>query len=667
MNATTYQNITPREASPGSTSKLFYFYRIRTGTQPTRFLPGDGAKLHFANRDTDTLTLPGMPAGFLAAGDTVKAYYKGTCVFIGEVETIVEINGRGDDATNTVTCAGPWAKMSRMIYRQYWTQSGNPALSSRLILNSTRLGSPQNLNSELCEIVDYARAACGLDYRASGDISVSSQQLPFDECRDITVADAIKRELRFFPDAICKFDYSSEPPTIIIKRSVQGYTNPRYYPANAKKTAVQRVRNAHPIDGVDLEIETTGTVNGVEYRNITHQTAGNTATDNPNCLYATLQIRGASSNATIESAKIVTEARPQSLNDKNWWRARHPRLAKYSANEIEITQGKQTMANGDDPYDYAYITTATAGELDAVGKAHVISEFSCVAKITTSDDVEENIWLYMYYLTTTDAGRTYTWVADSTAETSESVPSGLAAAILASRSGALQAERFTMRLGDSFPQLGDLLTEDGQNLILQSFDVDCGALTVDLNFGVPDHLSPEDMASLLSGFRNKRTTVSSTLRKTGKVADTGKNVELGVIKPISSTEFTPGSKTKTTIKSIALSPTTGAIELDSAAVPQGKTIAVKTLTLLGAGTNGADKQIKILAAEDMTIDPDGGSLEVASGTTVVTGISWNPTTYSLDVTTAPLAVDANGKLCVDSLHATTTPIGTVSHSSLHAS
>ena len=192
MTPSAYESLTPREASPGSGSRLFAFYK----NGATRFYPGDGAKLHFANRDVDTLSLPQVPSGFLAAGDSVSVSYRGKTVFTGEVATIVESRGRGSDATQTVTCVGPWSKMQRLVYRQNWFTGSGYALSSRLVLNETQSGAAQSLNSELAEIAAHGASPCG--YKV-GSISVSSQCLPYDECRDITVADAIKRELRFFP------------------------------------------------------------------------------------------------------------------------------------------------------------------------------------------------------------------------------------------------------------------------------------------------------------------------------------------------------------------------------------------------------------------------------------------------------------------------------------
>lgn len=545
MTGAENESLVPREATPGATSELFSFARIRSGAT-SRFYPGAGTRLRFANRDVDSLEMPGVPSGYLAPGDVVTATYKGACVFRGDVATIVEARGRGDDATQTVTCVGPWSKMQRLVYRQNWYTGGGYSRSSRLVLNETQGGAAQNLNSELYEIANHGATPCGYTVAVS-DVAVSTQQLPFDECRDITVADAIRRELRFFPKAICRFDYSGATPALKIKETASPST--AAYVASIPKTAREYVYTAHPITGVDLEIEATGTVDGVEYRQISHQTAGDTAAGNPDCLYATLQIRGASSNTVRQTFKSVTEAIPGDLNSIGWWKQKHPRLANVALAAIKsITEGTRSPAN------YSRISAATAGELEEAGLRCEVSKFSCKVTIETEDDREEDLYLTAHFLTTNATGtaadpKTYTWVTDSSSESGETVPSGLAAAILAERSGRLVSEKFTMRLGDALPTLGDAIVESDGTVFLQSFEVDCARLTAELSFGVPEHLTPEDMASLLSGFRNKCTTTSATMRKTGKAEDGGAKVELGGIPPLSSTEFAPGTKAKTTVSS----------------------------------------------------------------------------------------------------------------------
>lgn len=623
-----YQALTPREANPGAASRLFSFTRIRSGTA-TRFYPGDGTKLHYANRDVDTLEMPGVPSGYLAAGDVVTASYKGACVFRGEVATIVETRGRGTDATQTVTCVGPWSKMQRLVYRQLWFTGGGYSYSSRLILNQTKSGDAQGLDSELREIAAHGASACGYS-AASADIAVSSQILPSDECRDITVADAIRRELRFFPAAICRFDYSAETPALKIVRDTAPET--AAYVAAVPKSARSCSYNAHPITGVDLEIEATGTVDGIEYRQISHQTAGDTTAGNPDCLYATLQIKGASQSAVKQSFTSVTEDIPGDLNDVAWWRARHPRLANVAESAIAITEGARTPSN------YPRISAATAGELEEAGLHCEVSTFTCKATITTEDDTEEDIFLTLQFLTTNAEGtaedpKIYTWVTETSAESGETVPVGLAATILAERCGTLVSERLSIRLGDSLPVLGDAIVEPEGTVFLQSMDIDCGSLTADLDFGAPEHLSPEDMASLLSGFRNKRTTTSSYVRKAGKPKDAD-TVEMGAIPPLSSSEFAPGVKKLTTIKGVATE--SGDIRLDPSGLAPGETIGVHEIKVDYRNTPAS--RVKYLGSGDITL----GYREIRGGSGILVAESEDGTSVTISATGQAGGGDAGG-------------------------
>ena len=605
----------------------FKFYRIRGG-QETRIYPHAGARLHFGSREADSLTLPTLPVGTLAAGDQVKVTYTAgrdgapRTVFLGTVDKRSRRYSGGSEQTENVTVLGPWAKMARLVYLQdgtYATPSGQSFVigtdySSRLILNETKNGIHQTLNDALLEIANGAKAVCGYQV-SSTDISVSTQILPSDECRDITVADAIRRELRLFPKAVARFEYSTTPPTLVIdKGSAADYSVP-------DKTEREIEFDENPITGVDLEIEATGEIDGASYRQITHQKAG-TAAGNPGCLYATLQIKGASSNTVRQSFKSVTEDPSGSWKSADWWKQKHPRLANVATSALTLSEVK-CDGSASLPTNYPRISAATAGELEEAGLKCKVFKFTAKATIETTDDKEEEVYLTMHFLMTNAKGtaddpKTYTWVSESSAESGETVPAGLAATILAERCGSIRSERMTIRLGETFPAIGDTITDDNQTLPLQSFDVDCADLTAELNFGAPEYLSPEDMSALLSNFRNKRTTTSSTIRKTGKESDKGaSNVEMGGIPPLSSTEFKPGTKSKTTIK--ASSGSGGSIELDSSKLEGGEKVEVHDLTIKGEKEED-DKIFKVLSNKDVKIPAVGvTSLNGLTGALTIIG------------------------------------------------
>ena len=620
MTIADYTAVTPREATPGASSVLFSFYRIRASAADQRFFP-EGAKLHFASKAVDTLTVS-APVGFFASGDQVRVEYKGQTVFRGTLERRTKRKGHGTLETETAVFAGPWSAMARLVYRQNWKTSSGYERSSRLILNQYQDGTAQSLNSELTEIVDHGASACGY---TRGTINVSTQKLPFDECRDITVADAIRRELRFFPKAVTRFDYSTSTPTLSIVRARSAFAPPEILSRDYSY-------NEHPITGVDLEIETTGEVNGFVYRTHDHQTAGNTLAGNPDCLYATLQLRGASASNVNQSFSSVTEDLPQNLGDKSWWIQKHPRLAGIAASAIAISNAACDLVLTDQgPFGCRpRISANTAGELAAVGLVAKVGKFTCTCTITGTDDVEENIELTMFFLLTNATTRTYSWTVSSSTSAAETVPSGLAAAILADRSGELEGETLVIRLGDNFPQLGQTL----DNLLLQSFDVDCATLEATLNFGIPEHLSIEDMASVLSGFRNKRVASCALSRSSGKPQDdlVGK-VELGGIPPISATEFKPGTKSKT---KIAATSGTGAINLDASGTKPKLEITDGTKkVLIDLNTWPANCQSGTLGLKSLTYKDSSGTEHTFHG--IFCGDidlrSLAPTTTTVDVLT----------------------------------
>ena len=555
--------------------KAFTF--LKNGS--VEFFPGAGSTLRFANRDTDTFTARGLPAGLLQAGDEVTVDYNGAVVFRGDVKTIVDRHGRGDERVQDVTVAGPWDRLNRLVFRQKWGAGNLEFSSSRVILGQTAAGLAQTMAEQLAEIAGFAAGPCGI---ALGTNGAPAQYLPLDEARDITCADAIRRELRFFPKLIVRFDYSGAAPALVIAPAPGSDAG---YVASIPKTERVYQYNAQPVTCVDVAVDAVDIAingDGASFHQVWPPDGDTASLD---CLHVTVPLAHGGGSTESETFKIESEEIPAALNDVAWWKSKHPRLANVAAGAIRFASSPTRS-----PSSYGYIVKNAKDEIEAAGKHCEVSRFSCKVKIETADDVEDEIALTMDFLTTDARSGDYTVQTGSTATAGEELPEGLAKALYEQRAGALVGEQMTIRLGETFPVLGD--AADG--LFLQSFDVDCADLTARLSFGQPEHLSAEDMRSLLNGFRQRGGASTAKLRERQGADEEDEEDAPGGIPPIASSEWSPGTKAKTTIKGGAGGP----IELDSSKVTDG-TMKVRTLTL--KGEDGGTQTVQYLATSDAVI------------------------------------------------------------------
>ena len=596
---TPQQNIAtaPRQ-SDADDAEFAFFY----GTSATRFYPGRGARLSFASRGVDTLTLPGLPPGLLSAGVTVTVARYGTTVFKGTVDKVAQTWSGGAETFNTATVVGPWSSMLRKVFRQAWTVSdldgGTTTMSTaHCILNQGVDGSPQSMRATAAEILD-AGSGCGYAVEtASCSALPNNLALPFDEVRNITVADALNRLLRFHPRYVVRFDYAASTPKIKISDVDAAATGIEEGNVLGRETNTI----AHPIVGVDIATEDIDAASVVDpdtgavkpMRAITHQTAGDTSSID--CLHVFMPLQPASATTSWESLRVEAESIPDGTNLtalRNWWISKHPRLKDVTAAEITTISQQRSGTKGFDQ-----ITSCTEDALTAFGLDAETVRFTATVTITKSDDIEEKLVLTMDFVTTDAHAGKHTRQTGSSALAAETLPSGLAQAILDQRGGALESEDVTVRLGDEFPVVGS----EYDDLVLQNFDVDLDDCTATLHFGHPDYLTPEDMRDLLNGFRARGYASNAPSRGTGEVAEDAPEAVGGIL-PFNTTEFQPGSKKKTVVKD-ANNANAGKILLDSTQVGTGATMEVKTFTI-GSGTGA--QTVKVLATANATIPTGGG-------------------------------------------------------------
>ena len=631
------------------------FRFLKNGVVADEFHPAS-ARLHFASKSTDTLTLGGLPPGLLAAGNTVTVQYRADAnsawatVFSGDVARITDTCGRGDERQHTVVCEGPWGKMSRLVFRQTWAPNvtGASFSSARVILNQAPTGEDYTITQQVQEIANFAAAKCGF---SAGTASLGNTVLPKDETRDITCAAAIQRELRFFPKKVVRFDYSG-PTLVISEPSTSGNAG---YVADVPKTAREYVYNAHPISAVDVYTDDVQIVTGnnnvdKKIAALSHQVYPSGAdTSGLDVLHCYVPLARASSHSSWKSLESDTEEiTSYNLNSNVWWRNKHPRLKDIPLANITISDGDY------EPKTYTRIARNTADELAEAGLHSKVAVFTCKCKIATDDDEEEDILLTMEFLTTDATTRTYTWQTGSSSVAGETLPTGLAEALYRQRAGSLVQERMTIRLSDDWPVIGD--AADG--LVLQEIDVDCGDCTAALSFGQPEALSAEDMRSLLNGFRQRGYAENAPIRANGE-ADASDATPVGGIKPLTSSEWSPGTKAKTTIKksgggTIKMDASSaGTIDLQTTHVGSGKTAQFRDLKY--TDSNGQQQTIKVLSTEAATIPPGGGG-SGSQTEDVITGISFgfDSSTHQLTATLTKKRLTVISKADIDGPAPTTT-------------
>ena len=546
-----------------------------------RFYPQSGARLSYASRTAATLFLPGMPSGLIASGDTVTVKYNGSTVFAGTLAKYTERTTRGLTVLD-MTLKDRWDILERRVFRQEWKVAGEGGASvttrsARLVLNVDELGLPVMLPGQIGEICSYG-------WIMMSDGGIPYVALPADVTENITCADAIRRLLRLFPQVVAYYNAERN----VVQFSVPDTSKSPGWLSEGRILSRAKQYTAHPVVGVDIATESVDTVvvddDGatVDMRAYTHQTAGNVNSDD--CLHVFMPLAGGSASSSWESLEVTTEEMPL-LSTPRFWQEKHPRLANVPLSAISISEAGRSSTK------YDRITSNDIGALRAFGLNAEIVHCHCKATVTTEDDVEEELYLTMDFTMTDASPGRHTRQTGSSSMAGETLPEGLAAALLAQRSGELEGEDVEIALGAAFPTVGETL--DG--LICQTVEVDCDTRVARLHFGHPDYLSAEDMRSLLNGFRG-RGYASNIPQRGNTDPGAGEAVDVaGGIQPLTTTEFSPGTKSKMTIKHVDDAATSGAIVLDADKVDSGKTLEVQE-AVFADGTTG-----KALATHKMEI------------------------------------------------------------------
>ena len=150
----------------------------------------------------------------------IELWQDGTCRFAGQIEKIRH-KGSYTSSTKEIIAQNAFAEFEKIIFQQKSFVYCNNILSvrdrSKVVLGQAFDGTKLSVSEQAKQIINYAiskSVRCEI-----GTIDIDCEML-FDECIDITCADALKRILKWSPACCLFFDYSTTIPTInILKRT----------------------------------------------------------------------------------------------------------------------------------------------------------------------------------------------------------------------------------------------------------------------------------------------------------------------------------------------------------------------------------------------------------------------------------------------------------------
>lgn len=428
----------------------------------------------------------------------------------------------------TIRVAGPMYTLSRCTYMQSWliyNEAGDANVNvnkSRVILNKGSDGSRITTGAQIEAVIDFAIAK-GVPI-TKGTIDPGTE-LPFDERTNITCAEAINTMLRYLPDFVLWFDYSTPNPTIHCRKKANLATATKAITDGDLLNLI--ARKDLQVPGVLLTYEITSTVDDKTRLSILTDGAG--TTDAIETVHATFELEGSSRStikAKIETAEIPSQGSPNDPSFKDYLRAIVPALKSIADADLTIEAASRTGTKS------RYITKGPVPEWvdDSVETDEQVFRISAAIRkngdpneafidIISSED-------YRVSLQTTNK-LTNTYTKTTSYDTGEEVPAGLAAQLYDSWNTLHHEGGFDYTLaeidglttpGKLFSLSGGSDHVNGKQSIIQSSTEHLDTGTTSVQFGPPGRLEADTLLGLFRALRARQYSINSSSQNDPEVS-----------------------------------------------------------------------------------------------------------------------------------------------------
>lgn len=302
------------------------------------------AKLIRRTQRSDTLELRFDGTAFdeaelFAYRSTITLRRKGVDYFVG-VAVHTPRMARPSAEGVSYTFAGPWWYLEHIVYQQQWkflnVGGDNLAAVSNLVLAIDNDGALISTGAQITDTLTEAVAAGAALQLGANDCAIT---VPPEAGRDLTCAEVIRRMLRWHPDAVTWFDYSTTPPTLHIRQranlaaavfSVAGQPHTGMdiaaRPDLVPPVVVLKYQILNQNDGIDQSY-----INVDQYPNATSELQSG-------AIVMTIDLQGTRSQYVKQYLKTA----PIAPTSTEWWKERLPWLADANIANLTLVEDSAT-------------------------------------------------------------------------------------------------------------------------------------------------------------------------------------------------------------------------------------------------------------------------------------------------------------------------------------
>jgi hypothetical protein len=378
-------------------------------------------------------------AATYATGDTLYFKQDSTPFFVGRIAELPR-EATGPQHKLSYTVLGPWHRFEKITYGQDWTlrrSSDNAEVTlakPRVVLGQSSAGASLTTGEQIAAVIDFLIARGVPILKGTIDTGI---HMPYDEQKMLNCADAIRTCLRWNPDWVAWFDYTTlsggiPKPTFNCRaRANLSAATLNLTSTTKPEEAALRPRADLVVPGIRIVYEKTHTYDGNNWNSYDLDTAGDDT--NAECVDLLFELQGSLVTLNKQTLEVANYPDPDVAAEvKAFFRLHIPWLADIADADLVI---EDVTSDGTEGYT-AYIVEGAVPDwlLDQIGvEEETITATCSFIRRDNDDNVLEDVESkeISVKLLSTD-GETREYQAIGSIDYGETTPSGVAAALYAS-------------------------------------------------------------------------------------------------------------------------------------------------------------------------------------------------------------------------------------------